>query len=273
MTFAREDEQATVKFSLSPGAAAKPGESIVTATMKAADSVSSDQGYQVIEYPHIHRQHYVEPAATRVKVIDVKIAPNLLVGYIMGVGDQVPQAIEQLGARVELIDADTLAFGDLSQYDVIMTGVRAYERRPDLRANNRRLIQYAENGGTVLVQYNKFEFNDAQYGPYPAKVSANRVTDEHAPVEVLVPDHPVFNGRTGLDRMRGTTGCRNAACISWASAIRVTSISSAPRIPSRSTRRRRPARWWRRASARAAGSISASGSGASCRPGRTAPTA
>ncbi len=192
MTFAREDEQAPVKFSLSPGAAAKPGESIVTATM-TADGVSSDQGYQVIEYPHIHRQHYVEPAATHVKVIDVRIAPNLLVGYIMGVGDQVPQAVEQLGARVELLDADTLAFGDLSRYHVIMTGVRAYERRPDLRANNRRLIQYAENGGTVLVQYNKFEFNDAQYGPYPAKVSANRVTDERAPVEVLVPDHPVFN--------------------------------------------------------------------------------
>ena len=63
VTFAREDEQAAVKFSLSPGAAATPGESIVTATMTAADGVSSDQGYQVIEYPHIHRQHYVEPAA------------------------------------------------------------------------------------------------------------------------------------------------------------------------------------------------------------------
>jgi hypothetical protein len=71
--------------------------------------------------------------------------------------------------------------------------VRAYERRPDLRANNHRLLEYAEAGGTVLVQYNKFEFNDAQYGPYPAKVSANRVTDEQAPVEVLVRDHPVFN--------------------------------------------------------------------------------
>jgi hypothetical protein len=111
----------------------------------------------------------------------------------MGVGDQVPQAIAQLGARAELIDSDTLAFGDLSRYNVIVTGVRAYERRPDLRANNRRLIQYAENGGTVLVQYNKFEFNDAQYGPYPAKVSSNRVTDENAPIEVLAPDHPVFN--------------------------------------------------------------------------------
>jgi hypothetical protein len=115
------------------------------------------------------------------------------VGYIMGVGDKVPQAIEQLNAQVEMIDPDTLAFGDLSRYNVIVTGVRAYERRPDLRANNRRLILYAENGGTVLVQYNKFEFNQAQYGPYPAKVSSNRVTDENAPIEVLVPDHPAFN--------------------------------------------------------------------------------
>jgi len=73
-----------------------------------------------------------------------------------------------------------------------MTGVRAYERRDDLRANNQRLLDYAQRGGTVIVQYNKFEFNDAQYGPLPAKVSANRVTDERAPVRVLVPDHPVF---------------------------------------------------------------------------------
>ena len=193
VNFAREDEEASVKFTVSPPKNAAPGESVITATMIAGDALKSDLGYEVIEYPHIHRQHFVETAASRVKIIDVKIAPDLRVGYIMGVGDKVPQAIEQLGAHVELIDPDTLAFGDLSKYDVIVTGVRAYERRPDLRANNRRLIQYAENGGTVLVQYNKFEFNQAQYGPYPAKVSSNRVTDENAPVEVLVPDHPVFN--------------------------------------------------------------------------------
>jgi LmbE family N-acetylglucosaminyl deacetylase len=192
VTFGREDEQGGAKFSIVPGPQSPTGESIVTATMTAVDGTKSDAGYEVIEYPHIHRQHYIEPAATRVKIIDVKVAPNLLVGYVMGVGDKVPQAIEQLGARVELIDPDTLAFGTLSKYDVIVTGVRAYERRPDLRANNRRLIQYAENGGTVLVQYNKFEFNDAQYGPWPAKVSSNRVTDENAPIQVLVPDDPVF---------------------------------------------------------------------------------
>ncbi len=87
----------------------------------------------------------------------------------MGVGDQVPPAIEQLGARVTLIDADGLAFGDLSTFDAIVTGVRAYERRPDLRANNHRLLDYAARGGTVIVQYNKFEFNEAQYGPYPGQ--------------------------------------------------------------------------------------------------------
>jgi len=206
VTLSREDDEASVKFTIAPapGARVGPGEVSVTATMTAS-GVGSDLGYDIIEYPHIHRRLYVHPAATRVKAIDVKIAPGLRVGYIMGVGDQVPQAIEQLGAAVESIDADTLASGDLSKYDAIVTGVRAYERRADLRANNRRLIEYAEKGGTVLVQYNKFEFNAAQYGPYPAKVSDNRVTDENAPVEVLVPSDPVFTtpNRLGADAWAG----------------------------------------------------------------------
>ena len=116
----------------------------------------------------------------------------MTIGYVMGVGDQVPQAIAQLGAKVELVDREALAFGDLSRYDAIVTGVRAYERRDDLRAHNHRLLEYVEQGGTLIVQYNKFEFNQAQYGPYPAKVGSNRVTDERSPVEVLVPESPVF---------------------------------------------------------------------------------
>jgi hypothetical protein len=125
-------------------------------------------------------------------VMDVTVAPGVKVGYVMGVGDKVPDAIQQLGAEVRMIDADTLASGDLSQFDVIMLGVRAYERRRDLRANNQRLLDYAANGGTVVVQYQRTEFNEAQYGPYPAKTTAERVTDENAPIEILVPDHPLF---------------------------------------------------------------------------------
>ena len=76
------------------------------------------------------------------KVIDVKTAPNLTVGYVMGVGDEVPAGIEQLGAKVEMISAEDLAWGNLSRFDAIVTGVRAYERRDDLRANNSRLLDY-----------------------------------------------------------------------------------------------------------------------------------
>jgi hypothetical protein len=124
--------------------------------------------------------------------VDVRITPRVRAGYIAGVGDQVPAAIEQLGASLATIGGDELAWGDLSKYDVIVTGVRAYERRADLRAYNHRLLDYAERGGTVIVQYNKMEFNQAQYGPYPAKVSGNRICDETVPVKLLVPGHPVF---------------------------------------------------------------------------------
>jgi LmbE family N-acetylglucosaminyl deacetylase len=193
--FTRENESSTVTFEVVPARDARPGDYTVTARMEGEGLASGDEGavgYEVVEYPHIQRRHVVEKAATRLKVIDVTLPDDLRVGYIVGVGDQVPPAIEQLGARLEYIDARQLASGDFSRYDVIVTGVRAYERRPDLRANNHRLLEYAAGGGTVIVQYNKFEFNEAQYGPYPARVSSNRVTDENAPVEVLVPDHPVF---------------------------------------------------------------------------------
>ena len=186
----REDESRTVRFSVSAGGAA-PGEYKVGAAVENAGE-RFERGYQVIEYPHIERRHIGRPAAGTFKIIDVAIAPDLVVGYIEGVGDAVPPAIEQLGARLEFIDADDLAWGDLSRFDVIVTGVRAYERRQDLRANNDRLLEYVDNGGTVIVQYNKFEFNQAQYGPYPAVVSRNRVTDEAAPIRIIANDHPVF---------------------------------------------------------------------------------
>jgi hypothetical protein len=141
----------------------------------------------------------------RLKALNVTVAPGLKVGYIMGVGDKVADAIEELGAPVTMIDAATLASGDLSRFGVIVLGVRAYDRRADLRANNQRLIAYAENGGTVIVQYQRAEFNDAQYGPYPAKTGDARVTDENAPMEILVPDHPVFNvpNKIGPETWRG----------------------------------------------------------------------
>jgi hypothetical protein len=202
VAFSREDEAVTTRFSVTPPAKRVAGEVAITAEVRAdggSPATVFSTGYQVIEYPHTQRRHKLIPATARAKTIGVQVAPSLAVGYIMGVGDQVPAALHQLGVNLTLIDPDELAWGDLSKYQTIVTGVRAYERRADLRANNHRLIRYVENGGTAIVQYNKMEFNEAQYGPYPALVSSNRITDERAPVKVLVPTHQVFTWPNRID--------------------------------------------------------------------------
>jgi len=196
--FSREGETQTVRFEVRPPAGAAAGEYHVKAVANSGGA-SFGRGYQVIEYPHIRRAHIYHDADVVLKVIDVKVAPNLRVGYIMGVGDEVPAALEQLGLNVEMLDADDLAWGDLSRFTTIITGVRAYERRADLRANNSRLLDYVQRGGTLIVQYNKFEFNQAQYGPYPARVSSERVTDEYAPVRQLDRDSPLFYTPNRID--------------------------------------------------------------------------
>ena len=228
IAFQNEDESLSAKFQLTAPAAVKAGAYSLKAvvTSEATGAQQFTNGYQEIDYPHVQRRQVIKPADEAVKVIDVKTVPNLKVGYIMGVGDQVPPAIEQLGAKVSLIEQDELAWGDLSKYDLIMTGVRAYERRADLRAYNRRLLDYVFAGGTMVVNYNKTEFNGGAgrgrggpgpagpgagpgapaggtrgaapplqggYGPLPALVDGSRVNDETVPVNVLVPAHPLFN--------------------------------------------------------------------------------
>jgi len=185
--FEHEDESLSARFEVTAPPQIKVGEYTVRAVVTGPSREKYSNGYQEIEYPHVERRQVIKPAETALKVIDVKVIPDISVGYIVGVGDQVPQA------KLSFIDQDELAWGDLSKYSVIVTGVRAYERRADLRAYNHRLLDFAERGGTVIVQYNKMEFNRADYGPYPAKVSANRVCDESVPVKVLAPNHPVFN--------------------------------------------------------------------------------
>jgi LmbE family N-acetylglucosaminyl deacetylase len=190
VAFTRQDESRTVRFQVQPPPGTPSGGFRVRAQFVAGGR-TFDRGYQVIEYPHIRRQHIYDAAETLLKVIDVKTAPNLTVGYVMGTGDEVASVIEQLGAKVEMIGNDGLAWGDLARYDAIVLGVRAYERREDLRANNSRLLEYVHNGGTLVVQYNRATGPDA-YGPYPAKISNNRITDEHAPVQILDPTNAVF---------------------------------------------------------------------------------
>ena len=190
LSFERENQAVTVRFRLTPPAAIESGSYRIDAVARLGDE-EFREGVQSIEYDHIQTRYLFQPAEARVEALDVQVARSR-VGFIEGVGDEIPNAIRQLGAELSFLDEEDLAEGDLSQYDVIVTGVRAYLNRQDLRAYNRRLLDYVAEGGTLLVQYNKLEFNEAQWGPYPKKVSNNRVTVEEAPISILLPDHPVF---------------------------------------------------------------------------------
>lgn len=189
--FERENEAVSIRFRIMPPEGVASGTYRVKATAQL-NGEAFREGVQTIAYDHIQTRYLYHPAEATVQALDLAIAP-VSVGYVMGVGDEIPTAIRQLGAKLALLTTEDLAEGDLSQYDVIMTGIRAYLSREDLRSYNHRLLDYVSSGGTLLVQYNKFEFNNAQWGPYPKKVSRNRVTVEEAPIDILVPDHPVFN--------------------------------------------------------------------------------
>jgi hypothetical protein len=169
----------------------------------------------------------MKDAVMPVKVIGLQTAAvPVKVGYVMGMGDMVPPALQQLGADVKFIDADELAFGDLSKYDVVMLGVRAYHLRDDLGAYNQRILDYAKNGGTVLVNYNKGEFNG--FGPYPGGTTGGgRVNDETAEVKVSCRIIPCSTSRTRSAPRIGPAGRRSAGstCSASPRATRTTSRS------------------------------------------------
>lgn len=153
------------------------------------------EGYDVIQHRDLETRFLYRAAAAAVRGIDVTIAPGLKVGYVMGVGDDVPSGLAQLGADVQLLGAQDLAVSDLERFDAIVTGTRAYAVRGDLRTYNRRLLDYAKNGGNLIVLYNSQEFVPNQHAPFPAELprNAEEVSEEDSPVEILAPADPVFN--------------------------------------------------------------------------------
>jgi hypothetical protein len=159
-------------------------------------------GYKTIAYPHIEERHLYAPATSSVRILDVKVPPGVKVGYVMGAGDGVPGALEEIGASVTLLTEDDLALADLSRYSTIVLGIRAYSRK-DLRSYNRRVLDYAEAGGNLVVQYNRADFNSlaltpgetpssSPFTPYPAVVTSKRITDAATPLSILEPRSPLF---------------------------------------------------------------------------------
>jgi LmbE family N-acetylglucosaminyl deacetylase len=167
-----------------------------TATMKAVAAVNGRDiasGMQVISYPHIPPQTLFPPSDVKLVRANIDVKAHKI-GYIMGAGDEMPDALRQLGLEVTLLGPSDLEQGDLARFDAIVAGVRAYNVRADLKANQARLLNYVKNGGTYVVQY---QTGDASLnmGPYPFTVPGGtrwRVTVEEAPVIFPHQDSPLL---------------------------------------------------------------------------------
>ena len=187
---AAKGDSASATFMVTAPARRAPGrQEIAAEAFSGASFVSS---MQTIAYPHIQTHRLYTPAVAAAQVFDLKVAA-VRVGYIMGSGDQVPDALRRMGVDVAVLDDETIASGELSGFDTIVVGVRATEARPAFLAHQSRLRQFMERGGTLIVQYQQQEYASRNLPPYPAEAASNsRVTDETARVRILAPAHPVF---------------------------------------------------------------------------------
>jgi LmbE family N-acetylglucosaminyl deacetylase len=188
----REGEDQNLSFRVQPATVeAKP---YTITAIAEYDGKNYTEGFETVGYPGIRPYPHYRSATYRTTGIDVKTAPGLKVGYIMGTGDDVAASLEYLGIHPAMLSPEDIARGDLSQYDAIVLGIRAYAARPELKTFNNRLLDYVRKGGTVIVQYQTQEY-DRSYAPYPLTLSGDpeKVVEENEKVQLLVPNDPVLN--------------------------------------------------------------------------------
>ena len=199
-TFAltRAGEEGELSFRLTPPAAAASDE--LRVQVDTGTGFAAARGLVKLDHPHIPLQTLLAEARARLERFDLKHNGHRI-GYVMGAGDDIPQALRRLGYEVDLLSDEALAREDLARFDAIVLGIRAYNTRPALQTLKERLHAYVAAGGTEVVLYtvntgfpgiNAAMVTDT-IGPYPFKVGRKRVTDETAPVRLLQPGHPVFH--------------------------------------------------------------------------------
>jgi LmbE family N-acetylglucosaminyl deacetylase len=181
------------KLTVTPPAKLGAGDYTIAAYAKRGDEKFTDS---LEPLPSLPTKYWQEPAKCVIHAFEVNVPENLRVGYITAESEPIPEALQRLGIHVETLDAQALAFSDLSKFNAIVVGVRAYELRPELPGANQRLLDYVSKGGTLVVQYNRdFIWDKLQPAPYPTKIGnpTPRITDENSPVKLLKPDDPLLN--------------------------------------------------------------------------------
>jgi LmbE family N-acetylglucosaminyl deacetylase len=190
LQFAGKGAEQRVTFQVTPPATESTG--LLTARTTLPDGTSVSQGIVDIIYPHIPAQRVFVESTARLVRTNIRRRGER-VGYIMGSGDEIPQVLRQVGYEVVLLSDEELDRGDFSSYDAVVAGIRAYNTRTRLSAAHARLMEYVEKGGTYVVQYNTLgDLAVAVPGPYPFKISQDRVTVEEAPVTLLAAEDPLL---------------------------------------------------------------------------------
>jgi hypothetical protein len=192
MTFA-PGESKMVAFKVTPGELQEQRSQIHAELQFEGKTYS--EGFSVVTRPDLDVFYYYQPAVQKISLVRVEVPSKLKVGYIMGAGDDILPALQQLGMDARLITPEELATGNLGQFKTIVLGIRAYDVREDVRQHNRRLLDFVAQGGTLIVQYNSDReiFNSGNFGPFPLEISRQRVSVEDAPVEILAPADRLFN--------------------------------------------------------------------------------
>jgi hypothetical protein len=157
------------------------------------DNTGYNYGILSIHYNHVPNITIFPKAEAKLVQLDLKIAGKKI-GYIDGAGDLVEDALREVGYEVHDLKENEILNGDLSVYDAIVVGVRAYNTNPRMAIEQPKLLEYVKNGGNLLVQYNNSNgLVTRDIGPYPFKVVNERVTDENAKITIIDPNNPVLN--------------------------------------------------------------------------------
>ncbi|MEJ7558392.1 MAG: PIG-L family deacetylase [Pedobacter sp.] len=187
---ANKGDEQLVTFTVTPAGNTTGGKMVLDVVV---DDKTYNYGLRVIDYDHIPLQTLFPPAEAGVEKVDLKLAGKRI-GYIAGAGDLVSESLKQIGYDVTNLTESQVVNSDLSQFDAIVTGVRFYNVNEQVKSLQPKLMKYVENGGVLLVQYNvNSPLKVDDLGPYPFRLSRDRVTEEDAKVSVLVPDHAAFN--------------------------------------------------------------------------------
>jgi LmbE family N-acetylglucosaminyl deacetylase len=193
---ANKGEEANFSFKILPSSDEMSAELKVTAEI---GNHVFNQGLTTIKYDHIPAQALFPPAVVKLVKLNLKKKGENL-GYIMGAGDEVPASLAQVGFKVSILKEENIYAENLKRFDAIIIGIRAYNTQERLKFYQKELMTYTRNGGTLIVQYNTLPGRTSEnklvvdsIGPYPFKLSNERVTEENAEIRFLKPNHPLLN--------------------------------------------------------------------------------